>query len=50
MVSQGIYFTEIDRNWSNLIIGIVLLLAVLMNNELPETGDAPLPEKDEVRT
>lgn len=32
IVSQGIYFTNIDRNWSNLIIGIVLLLAVLMNN------------------
>lgn len=32
VVSQGIYFTDIDRNWSNLIIGIVLLLAVLMNN------------------
>ena len=32
IVSQGIYFTSIDRNWSNLIIGIVLLLAVLMNN------------------
>lgn len=32
VVSQGIYFTNIDRNWSNLIIGIVLLLAVLMNN------------------
>ncbi len=32
VVSQGIYFTDIDRNWSNLIIGIVLLLAVSMNN------------------
>jgi simple sugar transport system permease protein len=32
VVSQGIYFTNIDRNWSNLIIGAVLLLAVLMNN------------------
>ena len=25
IVSQGIYFTGIDRNWSNLIIGILLL-------------------------
>ena len=32
IVSQGIYFTNIDRNWSNLIIGVMLLLAVLMNN------------------
>jgi len=32
IVSQGIYFTHIDRNWSNLIIGVMLLLAVLMNN------------------
>ena len=32
VVSQGIYFTAIDRNWSNLIIGLMLLLAVLMNN------------------
>ncbi|MEI4488908.1 ABC transporter permease [Frigidibacter sp. MR17.14] len=32
IVSQGIYFTQIDRNWSSLIIGATLLLAVLMNN------------------
>lgn len=31
VVNQGIYFTQIDRNWSNLIIGIMLLLAVAMN-------------------
>ncbi|MER9117128.1 ABC transporter permease [Mesorhizobium sp. M0954] len=31
IVSQGIYFTQIDRNWSNLIIGVMLLVAVLMN-------------------
>lgn len=31
VVSQGIYFTQIDRNWSNLIIGIMLILAVGMN-------------------
>ena len=35
IVNQGIYFTQIDRNWSNLIIGVTLLLAVLMNNSLP---------------
>lgn len=32
VVNQGIYFTDIDRNWSSLIIGVMLLLAVLMNN------------------
>jgi simple sugar transport system permease protein len=32
VVNQGIYFTSIDRNWSSLIIGMMLLLAVLMNN------------------
>jgi len=32
VVSQGIYFTSIDRNWSSLIIGVMLLLAVLLNN------------------
>ena len=31
VVSQGIYFTDIDRNWSNLIIGAMLLIAVAMN-------------------
>lgn len=32
VVNQGIYFTSFDRNWSSLIIGVLLLLAVLMNN------------------
>jgi simple sugar transport system permease protein len=32
IVSQGIYFTSIDRNWSSLVIGVMLLVAVLMNN------------------
>lgn len=31
VVNQGIYFTDIDRNWSNLIIGVMLLVAVGMN-------------------
>jgi simple sugar transport system permease protein len=31
VVNQGIYFTDIDRNWSNLIIGVTLLVAVAMN-------------------
>ncbi len=36
IVSQGIYFTQIDRNWSNLIIGVMLLAAVLMNQSFRE--------------
>jgi simple sugar transport system permease protein len=32
IVTQGIYYTSFDRNWSSLIIGVMLLLAVLMNN------------------
>jgi simple sugar transport system permease protein len=36
IVSQGIYFTQIDRNWSNLIIGVMLLAAVLMNQRSRE--------------
>jgi simple sugar transport system permease protein len=31
IVNKGIDFTSIDRNWSNLIIGIMLLFAVAMN-------------------
>ena len=45
VVSQGIYFTQIDRNWSNLIIGIVLLLAVLMNNSFRKMALAYAPKK-----
>ncbi|PRY82908.1 ABC transporter permease [Donghicola tyrosinivorans] len=32
MVNQGIYFTDFDRNLSSFIIGVMLLIAVLMNN------------------
>lgn len=32
IVNQGIYFTNFDRNLSSLIIGVMLLIAVLMNN------------------
>ncbi len=31
IVNKGIDFTDIDRNWSNLIIGVMLLVAVAMN-------------------
>ena len=32
VVTQGIYYTEFDQTWSNLVIGVLLLGAVLMNN------------------
>ena len=32
VVNQGIYFTGFDRNWSSVIIGVMLLMAVLLNN------------------
>jgi simple sugar transport system permease protein len=32
IVNQGIFYTDFDRNLSSLIIGIMLLIAVLMNN------------------
>jgi simple sugar transport system permease protein len=32
IVNQGIYYTNFDRNLSSLIIGVMLLIAVLMNN------------------
>ena len=31
VVNKGIDFTAIDRNWANLIIGVMLLIAVAMN-------------------
>jgi simple sugar transport system permease protein len=50
IVSQGIYFTHIDRNWSNLIIGVMLLLAVLMNNLFRNLALNYSPRTKEVRT
>ena len=32
IVNQGIFYTGFDANWASLIIGVLLLLAVLMNN------------------
>lgn len=45
VVSQGIYFTDIDRNWSNLIIGVMLMAAVLMNNTLRQMALSFVPKK-----
>jgi simple sugar transport system permease protein len=45
VVSQGIYFTSIDRNWSSLIIGVMLLAAVLMNNSFRKFALSYSPRK-----
>ncbi|WP_102226627.1 ABC transporter permease [Acidimangrovimonas sediminis] len=45
VVTQGIYFTDIDRNWSSLIIGVMLLLAVLMNNSFRQFALNYAPRK-----
>lgn len=46
VVSQGIYFTDIDRNWSSLIIGIMLMAAVLANNLFRKMTITSTPKKN----
>jgi simple sugar transport system permease protein len=45
IVNQGIYYTNFDRNWSSLIIGVLLLAAVLMNNTFRNMALAYAPKK-----
>jgi len=45
VVNQGIYFTSFDRNWSSLIIGVMLLIAVLMNNTFRHMALTYSPKK-----
>lgn len=45
VVNQGIYFTDIDRNWSNLIIGVMLLLAVAMNESFRRVALSYAPKR-----
>ena len=45
VVNQGIYYTDFDRNWSSLIIGVLLLLAVLMNNTFRKLALTYTPKK-----
>ncbi len=45
IVSQGIYYTNFDRNWSSLIIGVLLLAAVLMNNTFRNAALSYSPKK-----
>jgi simple sugar transport system permease protein len=45
IVNQGIYYTDFDRNWSALIIGVLLLVAVLMNNTFRKMALSYAPKK-----
>jgi simple sugar transport system permease protein len=45
IVNQGIYYTNFDRNWSSLIIGVLLLAAVLMNNTFRKMALTHAPKK-----
>jgi simple sugar transport system permease protein len=45
IVNQGIYYTGFDSNWASLIIGILLLLAVLMNNTFRKLALSYSPAK-----
>ena len=48
IVNQGIYYTGFDANWSSLIIGVLLLLAVLMNNTFRRMALSYRPKKGKV--
>ena len=45
VVTQGIYYTSFDQTWSNMVIGILLLGAVLMNNTFRKMALAYSPKK-----
>ena len=45
IVNQGIYYTGFDANWASLIIGILLLVAVLMNNTFRKMALSYAPKK-----
>jgi simple sugar transport system permease protein len=49
VVNQGIYFTNINRNWLSLIVGFMLLVAVLMNNLIRKMALTYSPPKKVVR-
>jgi simple sugar transport system permease protein len=49
VVSQGIYYTPFDANWASLIIGVLLLLAVLMNNTFRKMALSYAPKKKGVK-
>ena len=50
IVNQGIYYTSFDANWASLIIGVLLLLAVLMNNTFRKLALSYTSTKGKART
>lgn len=49
IVTQGIYFTDIERNWSSLIIGVMLLAAVVLNNSFRKMALSSKSKKQQVK-
>ena len=45
IVNQGIFYTGFDANWASLIIGVLLLVAVLMNNTFRNMALSYAPRK-----
>jgi simple sugar transport system permease protein len=45
IVNQGIFYTGFDANWGSLIIGVLLLLAVVMNNTFRNMALTYAPRK-----
>ena len=49
IVNQGIYYTPFDSNWASLIIGVLLLVAVLMNNTFRKMALSYAPKQKVAR-
>ena len=49
IVNQGIYYTPFDANWASLIIGVLLLVAVLMNNTFRKMALSYTPGKGKTK-
>lgn len=50
IVNKGIDFTSIDRNWANLIIGVMLLIAVAMNESFRKLALTARPKRSKPAT
>ena len=50
IVNKGIDFTDIDRNWSNLIIGLMLLVAVGLNENFRKMALSAVVRKPKPNT
>ena len=49
IVNQGIYYAGFDANWASLSIGVLLLLAVVMNNTFRKLALNYSPSKAKAR-